>query len=247
NIRCLDRIHRGTPWQTLYFDRAATPASDWARVSLDPFSHPTNDWKIIEYLRSQLQYEETAAPTRVLNNTVVGNDGGGLFVATNAHATVMNNAVAYNSSGLVSEGSATVEFSRNCTFANWTDNTADVSAAPQFLNDFSLIATSPLIDAGDNSALAWIERDVLGAGLDIGALEFGPDGVPAFAPTQTGQFDYHFELRAYPGQNYVVEASTNLTDWVPVSTNVAEIGSVLFTDVVGTNYPHRFYRATTAK
>jgi len=51
NIRWLDHIHRGTPWQTLYFNRDAARANDWARQSLDLLSHPTNAWKIIEYLR----------------------------------------------------------------------------------------------------------------------------------------------------------------------------------------------------
>lgn len=213
-------------------------------MSLDPLSHPTNDWKIIQYLRSQLHYDEPAVPTRVLNNTIVGNDGGGLFVATNARATVMNNAVAYNSSGLVNEGGRAVNLSRNCVFGNFSDNSGDISVPPQFINgDFAVVATSPLIDAGNNAALAWLERNVLGGGVDVGALEFGPDGVPAFVPTQTS----HFELRGYPGQNYVIEASTNLIQWVPINTNVAEMGRVLFMDALGTNYPHRFYRATVAK
>ena len=40
----------------------------------------------------------------------------------------------------------------------------------------------------------------------------------------------------------VVEASINLQDWTPVSTNTLVNGSNAFVDSTWTNYPHRFYR-----
>ena len=44
------------------------------------------------------------------------------------------------------------------------------------------------------------------------------------------------------GKSYVLQASTNLVDWIRIGTNVA--GSNLFnlTDVGATNFPYRFYR-----
>lgn len=49
-----------------------------------------------------------------------------------------------------------------------------------------------------------------------------------------------------PGFNYVVQASTNLTAWVPVSTNTCETnGLFLFLDSAATNYPVRFYRSVS--
>ena len=42
------------------------------------------------------------------------------------------------------------------------------------------------------------------------------------------------------GRVYVFEASTNLTDWIPVFTKRAPF---IFEDVDAINYPHRFYRA----
>jgi hypothetical protein len=36
------------------------------------------------------------------------------------------------------------------------------------------------------------------------------------------------------GSNYVLQASTNLTTWTPISTNTATTNA--------TNFPHRFYR-----
>jgi len=40
----------------------------------------------------------------------------------------------------------------------------------------------------------------------------------------------------------VVEASTNLQDWMPVSTNALANGTNFYTDSTWTNYPQRFYR-----
>jgi len=254
NVRWLDRIHRGTPWQTLYFDRDMAALSDWIRQFPDPMAHPTNDWKVIKHLRAWLGPLASVSPTRVLNNTIVGNYGSGIWIESGSGvwidsrtATVMNNVVAFNTSGLIAEGG---EFNRNCAFGNGTGNEGDVSGSPQFVNaaigDYSVLATSPLIDAGDARALAWTERPVLGAAVDIGALEFGPDGVPVFTFHRTSPTEYALALRGFSGQSYVVEASTNLVNWTAITTNIAVMGSILLQDADGTNYSHRFYRAKVA-
>jgi hypothetical protein len=41
----------------------------------------------------------------------------------------------------------------------------------------------------------------------------------------------------------VIEASTNLVDWIPIFTNSTLSGSFAFTDQTATNIPSRFYRA----
>lgn len=61
----------------------------------------------------------------------------------------------------------------------------------------------------------------------IGSTPWGSDGL-------------HFMLYAPAGSNIVVQASTNLINWIPIYTNV---GSFMFTDPNATNYQHRFYRA----
>ncbi len=44
------------------------------------------------------------------------------------------------------------------------------------------------------------------------------------------------------GSNYVLQASTNLSNWTPVSTNQAVTNLFNLFDVKATNYPYRFYR-----
>lgn len=247
NVRWLDRIHRGTPWQTLYLDNAVAPASVWNQHALDPLSHPTNDWKIIEYLRSRLVYDDPSLPTRILNNTVVGNDGG-VWIANQVNAVVMNNAVAYNSSGIFAEDGDYAGFTRNCVFGNDAHNNGDISESPQFVDgDFSVLVTSPLIDGGTDAVLAWIQRNVLGLRTDIGAFEYKPQAMPVFTMKRTVDSACEMELRGFPGQTYVIEASTNLSAWSAISTNLADMGRVIFSDAHGTNFPHRFYRAKLAE
>jgi hypothetical protein len=44
------------------------------------------------------------------------------------------------------------------------------------------------------------------------------------------------------GQTFVVEASTNMVNWVPLQTNTLTSGAIHFSDLQWTNYPGRYYR-----
>ena len=55
NIGWLGRIHRGTPWQTVYLKSAVDPATRqpvdllaWSRWAGNFGTHPTNDWKLLD-------------------------------------------------------------------------------------------------------------------------------------------------------------------------------------------------------
>lgn len=56
-----------------------------------------------------------------------------------------------------------------------------------------------------------------------------------------GQFQLQFS-GANGGGSYVLEASTNLTDWVPLLTNTTATNLFYFLDANAANYPYRFYR-----
>jgi len=44
------------------------------------------------------------------------------------------------------------------------------------------------------------------------------------------------------GSNYVLQASTNLLNWTPISTNTALTNFFNWLDPQATNYPQRYYR-----
>jgi hypothetical protein len=53
-----------------------------------------------------------------------------------------------------------------------------------------------------------------------------------------------FNVCAVVGQAVVIEASTNLINWIPLQTNLTtSIGQFLFADAGSGRYPRRFYRA----
>ena len=49
NIGLLGKVHRGTPWQTIYFKPGAPPDATWAKYHRGGrFSNPTNDWRLAD-------------------------------------------------------------------------------------------------------------------------------------------------------------------------------------------------------
>jgi fibronectin type 3 domain-containing protein len=68
-----------------------------------------------------------------------------------------------------------------------------------------------------------------------------PPVVLTVGPQTAGQFNFSFQGQS--NQNYVVETSTNLTDWSAVLTNATPDGQFLFTDTNATA-PARFYRVS---
>jgi hypothetical protein len=45
-----------------------------------------------------------------------------------------------------------------------------------------------------------------------------------------------------PGSNYVLQATTNFSTWVPISTNLELTNQIYFVDPEASNFPSRFYR-----
>jgi hypothetical protein len=88
SIGWLGRVHRGTPWQTVYLKADVAAQESWVQQFLDLNSHPTNDWKLIDMFtvaphpnatRGQLSINQTniASWSAVLS---------GVFVLTNGPA-----------------------------------------------------------------------------------------------------------------------------------------------------------------
>lgn len=63
-------------------------------------------------------------------------------------------------------------------------------------------------------------------------------------PRFTNQQSFSFSFAGDNGQYYRLEASTDLTTWLPVATNLAIRGMAEFSDTSISNQPGRFYRVT---
>lgn len=64
--------------------------------------------------------------------------------------------------------------------------------------------------------------------------------------SNAGNGGFQFQLIGPVGNQYVIMASTNLTTWIPIATNVIPGSGILsITDPFATNYNRRFYRAVS--
>jgi len=54
---------------------------------------------------------------------------------------------------------------------------------------------------------------------------------------------FKLQLSGPSGSNYVIQASTDLKNWISIATNAAPTGSIFYTDTAATNLPVRYYRA----
>jgi hypothetical protein len=187
--------------------------------------------------------------------------GAAIHAVTNGVPVVVNNILTGNTSGLASDNGPLAGAHHNLIWGNETFDYAgtpsgpeDVAAPPMLVDAsrgrFNLLAGSPCINAGDDSVLSsgWVERAgstaVQSGRIDLGAHKFGPDGVSVLELIAGLSTDgISWTLTGFAGESYVTEASTNLVNWEPLSTNVAAGGTIRLQDFASTNFPHRFYRA----
>jgi fibronectin type 3 domain-containing protein len=79
-----------------------------------------------------------------------------------------------------------------------------------------------------------------GNSLQIGATPTAPPVTLIPGPYTNGQFTLQFQAAA--GVTYVIQASTNLQDWMPIFTNQSLGGQFIYTDT-NASAPATFYRA----
>jgi hypothetical protein len=53
---------------------------------------------------------------------------------------------------------------------------------------------------------------------------------------------FELQVEGLPNATYVLQTSTNLTDWISIDTNSSGTGTLFFTDPINTNSPQQFYR-----
>ena len=73
----------------------------------------------------------------------------------------------------------------------------------------------------------------------------GNNPITDFQNLANGMFTFRFY--GEPGINYVLQDSTNLVNWLPLTTNqVSSLGYIEFTNIFGSNQNRRFYQALVA-
>jgi hypothetical protein len=65
-------------------------------------------------------------------------------------------------------------------------------------------------------------------------------------PTMLAGPQFQFAIHGVPGQQFIIQGSTNLTGWTPLNTNTLVTTSTNWLDTNAASVPYRFYRAQAA-
>lgn len=206
-----------------------------ANVTTAPFSAVTNNMPAGSYTLSAIASDNGGAratnqinilvnapnlpPSVSITNPIAG-------AKFRAPATVILQADASDTDGTVT----------NVQFFSGAASLGNVTAAPFNFTNNNLPAGNYTFTAKafDNLG-ATTASSALSIFVETNAMLSGA------AEAVNGQFQ--FTITGIAGQTYSIEASTNLTTWTPLITNVAPADTFNFTDSVSTNFIHRFYRA----
>ena len=135
-----------------------------------------------------------------------------------------------------------------CSWLTTLHHNNHVHTDPADTNCTSTVSIAPLGCDGQTYYYTIALKVTDAAGLaTTREVRLDPD-CPALAPSLTflgrdGLGLIRWQLIGDPMRTYVVEGSTNLADWIPVTSITPSTGSEEFTDAVAGNLPYRFYRA----
>jgi hypothetical protein len=251
DARWLGRIHRGTPWQTIYLKAPATDLSTWQQwtgdnqlltngnsVTLDAaLTHPTNDWRLATLLLSLLS---TNAP-RDLHSV---NQSGvpawrtvldGLLVFTNTPDWEFDSVLMQSNSSQALTIATALSAAQSSQPGHYFHYVSDILATPElstacpwFYLDPDYPNFSPLTEAAYEAIpaqlLSLLRPDSAGSVRQVGgALQFQFTGLDPWA--------------------YQVQTSSNLVNWTSLSTNYPTNGAFTFTATLPPGSNPRFYRS----
>jgi pectate lyase len=122
----------------------------------------------------------------------------------------------------------------------WYYNTN--SGIPNATNAFLTLVNIQATNTGTYSVTV---SNVAGSVTSASALLTVSAGTPARPQLSDFVFSngaFSLTVSGDPGLDYIVQASTNLTDWTSIFTNHSPIPPFVWTDLVASNFSQRFYR-----
>jgi hypothetical protein len=232
----IGRVHRGTPWQTVYLKSPPADPVLWQRWTGNAspsdalISQPTNDWRLLSLLAPLLNPVDPRQLHSVNQPDFTGVLDG-LTVETNTIPPAFLTMTSNSPQAAVIAGG--VSALRAAQPGGIFTNFGDVLAVPE------LSVNSPWFDfSGNGNPLADSDYELIPSRLlallrmdSIGAMTQS-NGAPQIIFTGTD------------GYAYEVEASTNLQNWIPLAEEFTTNGAFSFTDSAGSNLPARYYRTS---
>jgi hypothetical protein len=259
----LGRVHRGTPWQTVYLkasnilDQTNSSGTDigtntWMSWTGDMDATdavamaPVQDWHLASLLAYLMNTNDLPALFSVNNP----NPNAWLSLLNGLTALTNSLSDAQITSGIASEFDSLV-ISSNSIQASVIVNTihsARTSQPGHLFSDVGDILAVPQLTE-QSSFLNWNDSVQQQNGISDEAYEIIPsqllpllraDSVGSVASTN-GQIVTRFT--GYDPHTYAVEVSSNLVNWTSVSTNLSMDGGFSFTNSVPAKAGPQFYRS----
>jgi hypothetical protein len=251
NFSLLGRVHRGTPWQTIYLKSQGIDLATWTNwtgnMNLADAARtmPTNDWRLASLVATLLN---TNHPSQLLSVNE-GNTNAWLAIqdglsaltnsSTDAELTSINPLVQFDLFAVSSNSpqAAIVAQAVAHTRANQPGQhfrrpgdilgTPELSVASPWLNLSSVVQlqrgiTDEAYEKIPTQLLPLLRADSIGSLIQTGGMA-------------------QIEFTSFDDYPYAVQVSTNLVDWVSVSTNYPTNGVLEFVEPMGVE--HHFYRS----
>jgi hypothetical protein len=248
------RVHRGTPWQTIYLKAPGTSLAKWIQwtgndqlvtnwnggtgVTQDAFfTQPTNDWRLASLLVSLLGTNDPRNLSSVNQPDVPAWCGllDGMIVLTNTAPGRFDPVTMSSNSPPAATIAAAISALRSSQLDPRFGNPGDILAVPE------LSTASPWL----NLSSAFPQ--------DYGLTDEAYEAIPAQllprlradsigSVVQNGGA-VQIQFSGVEGAPYAVQVSSNLLDWTTISTNYPFGGVFSFVEVPPPGAPGRYYRS----
>jgi hypothetical protein len=242
----LGRVHRGTPWQTIYLQADSAPMTEWIQSGGDPRAHPTNDWRMAVLLASLLSSNDVRS-LRSVNTTNVES-----WATTMDGFTVLSNNLSHPQLGSP-PSFETITVTANApqigVVMDGINRTRNAQRG-QYFADVAAFLSVPEI----SSASPWLNLsgDSFGFqarfGLTDEAYEALPSQLlslvradPVATATRIGN-SIEIRFTAFDGYAFRVESSSDFATWTTVSEPHYSTNGVFSLTVPATSAP-QFFRA----
>lgn len=231
----LGRVHRGTPWQTVYWKSDVIDRASWVQwlggenAAAAMQTHPTNDWRLVDILGPLFSdgYGRGGASVNQPSADSYAALLEGITVVTNSGGAVLEPMVVSSNSTqalLIGEG---LETNR---FGPWNGAYRSVG---DILSTRQLSFGSPFLNLSKTNAITDRAYEAIPAQL---LTRLRPDSV-GWVDAGGGRLGF----TGLEGASYAVEASSDLVSWLVVSTNTVTGGVFYYTPPEGSE--REFYRS----
>ena len=245
----LGQVHRGTPWQTIYLKSSPIDTVTWAQwtgdtqTSFNKYfdaanSAPVRDWHLASLLASLFNTNNFTTLFRVNNPNPNDWQGllDGLTALTNGNAEIDPVLISSNSpQAMVIAGS--IQSERALQPGQIFSDVGDILATPQLAKQSPFINTS-VVDYNGNPVYPSDEVFEMIPSQLLSLLRADSTGSIALTNSQPV-----VQFTGYDGHPYAIQTSSDLVNWVSISTNYPAGGVITFTSSGIQNANRRFYRS----